>query len=515
MSKHPLEDSRQIRERWIITGELVLATPTHLGNGDGDALVDMPLLLDEATGSALLTGATLAGGLRNYLEDRIRGYDAAREGRLSSPAEGLRVAMNGLLGGDKGDDKGKQSRLIVWDAVCVAPAIELRDGVKIDSETHAAEKGLKYDYELLEAGATFPLTFELLAGPDDTAARQALALALHGLAESEIPLGLRKRRGFGKCFVRDWQVTRYDLATRAGLLAWLAEGRGWQPAPEPQRDADIARLLGVSLAGLPDARRSLTLTAEFCLENSLLIRAGFGSQDRGPDTAHLAARHGDKKAGVSATLLPVLAGTSLAGALRGRGLRIARTIAGDVFDEHGKRQPAPAVAEWMDHLFGPAKITGGAPSPRASRLAVEETPVTGVHSLAQNRIRIDRFTGGAHETGLFNEQPVFGGATSRVEVRLSLRNPRRAEVGLLLLLLKDLWTGDLPLGGESAVGRGRLNGARAEWTDADGRWTLEQRGADTAPGITWMRPDGSAASAEDARQHLNGHVAALREELGR
>jgi len=33
--------------------------------------------------------------------------------------------------------------------------------------------------------------------------------------------------------------------------------------------------------------------------------------------------------------------------------------------------------------------------------------------------------------------------------------------GLLLLLLRDLWTGDLPLGGESSVGRGRLKGRSA------------------------------------------------------
>jgi hypothetical protein len=43
-----------------------------------------------------------------------------------------------------------------------------------------------------------------------------------------------------------------------------------------------------------------------------------------------------------------------------------------------------------------------------------------------------------------------------------LRAPRDSEIGLLLLLLKDLWTGDLPLGGGVSVGRGRLKGVRAE-----------------------------------------------------
>ena len=38
---------------------------------------------------------------------------------------------------------------------------------------------------------------------------------------------------------------------------------------------------------------------------------------------------------------------------------------------------------------------------------------------------------------------------------------------MLLLLLKDLWTGDLPLGGESSIGRGRLRGLEAKLCDQE------------------------------------------------
>lgn len=53
---------------------------------------------------------------------------------------------------------------------------------------------------------------------------------------------------------------------------------------------------------------------------------------------------------------------------------------------------------------------------------------------------------------------MFGGAQSLVTVDLHLEDPQEHEIGLLLLLLKDLWTGDLPLGGKISVGRGRLLG---------------------------------------------------------
>ena len=45
-----------------------------------------------------------------------------------------------------------------------------------------------------------------------------------------------------------------------------------------------------------------------------------------------------------------------------------------------------------------------------------------------------------------------------------MRQPKDYEVGLLLLLLKDLWTGDLPVGSTSNIGRGRLQGKESTIT---------------------------------------------------
>ncbi len=72
-----------------------------------------------------------------------------------------------------------------------------------------------------------------------------------------------------------------------------------------------------------------------------------------------------------------------------------------------------------------------------------------------------------------------------MHIHLELRRPQRssqadfdAKAGLLLLALKDLWTGDLPLGGESSVGRGRLQGLDAALSYAGQRhWALRQGAA--------------------------------------
>ncbi len=63
-----------------------------------------------------------------------------------------------------------------------------------------------------------------------------------------------------------------------------------------------------------------------------------------------------------------------------------------------------------------------------------------------------------------------------------MQQPTPAQIGLVLLLLKDLWTGDLPLGGEISVGRGRLTGKNAVLTykraeeNNPQRWTITQDG---------------------------------------
>lgn len=84
--------------------------------------------------------------------------------------------------------------------------------------------------------------------------------------------------------------------------------------------------------------------------------------------------------------------------------------------------------------------------------------------MIQNRIAIDRFTGGAYQGALFNEQPVFPKESTRVVLNMKLHKPENYEIGLLLLLLKDLWTNDLPIGGTSSIGRGRLKGIEATLT---------------------------------------------------
>jgi CRISPR/Cas system CSM-associated protein Csm3 (group 7 of RAMP superfamily) len=426
--------SRRITTRVVVEGDLVLHTPAHFGNGDTDQLTDMPLVVDPHDGrTPLLTGASIAGALRSYVRERECGYGQRAERTSSSVL---------LFGGLREDEEGEQSSLIVEDAFGTNFGIEMREGVGIDSASRTAAHQKLFDLQLWCAGTTFPLRFELLIceGDDPSTSMQALATALAGLNDGSITLGSRKRSGLGQVSVTGWRVRTYNLATPDGLLHWIEHVGA--PLDDVTPVSDINTALGVAMP-IDDQREYFHIGATFSLEGSLLIRSGSGQDDRSPDMVHLHTRqaNGSKK--------PIVSGTSIKGAIRARALKIANTL--DTQDR------ARALIEGM---FGLEMKPGV--QPEASRVSVAESVVqNGQTGLVQNRVSIDRFTSGARDNALYSEQPVFGGDDTAITLELRLAEPSEHEIGLLLLLLKDLWTGDLPLGGESSVGRGRLKGEKA------------------------------------------------------
>jgi CRISPR/Cas system CSM-associated protein Csm3 (group 7 of RAMP superfamily) len=404
-----------------------------------------------------------------------------------------------LFGGERGNEKGSQSALIVEDALGDKPEIEIRDGVSIDPATRTAKDRERYDRQLLNGGTKFNLGFELIVterdGDDAGQLKAALALALYGLQNGDIRLGGRKRRGYGQCRVVSWKAWRYDLGTMKGLKGWLAHGRqdlaGFE---EPQwqwemvkggdgiLDWDVFRKTNRPSSTIPMFKMSVA----FEIDGSVLIRSGFETSN-GPDVAHLRSKREGRD-------VPIMSGTSLAGVIRSQSQRIARTLAGDegiavrlVEDMFGGMQRPDSDMSFTQR---------SALRKRASRVTVNETVISGQHDLVQTRVKIDRFTGGVVESALFAEQPAFGGGFT---LDVMLREPKPAEVGLLLLVLKDLWTGFTPVGGGSNVGRGRLKGQKAT-IEYDGEiWRLDANG----DGVAISTAHGSSPS------RLNTYVTAL------
>lgn len=477
----PVGGVRAVVARWVVTARLELTSATQFG-GQPDGPADLSLRRDPVDNRPLLTGETLAGALRGHLADVLGGYRSDEDGQVAE--------LFGAALADRPDEEDKdatQSPLIVFDALADLPAArtsEIRDGVAITPETGIAEDHFKYDLEVLPAGTTFDLRFELLVPTADAEEGLValLATALGGLASGEIAFGARRSRGLGACAATSWRAVRFELSDERGWLDWLRSSYEAPTVGEPAHagpDAAMAAAAGSRLALTPvaDRRRRAEVRLEVSFTGGLLVRSpGIGAD--APDVSHLMS--GGRS---------VLPGTSLAGALRSRALRIARLF---------MRDSGPA---FVASLFGPR---GKKVELAASRLRVWESRVDGddQQRIRQSRIQLDRLTQGVVKGRLFEEEVVRDGRISlRLEVRWphdATREAEAADLGLVALLAKDLLTGGLPVGGASSVGRGVLRGTGSITVLGGGN-------AVTVP----LDPDLTQVSASDL-ETLNGWIGALR-----
>lgn len=399
-----------IVKKIIIKGELVLDSPLLIGSGAEGVETDIRVLKDR-DGVPYIPGTSLAGGLRASMGE---------------------MTADGLFG-CVASESPWQSMVKIADVVLAGAELTVRDGVSLDTYTKSTIKGHKYTYEAIERGARGQLHIEVtlrqsVAEIAEKVENMVLIRIAMRLAAG-LHVGALTTKGFGRVRLAGGRMSIYDFSDFAAVQSYLM-GREAPGTLDIVASPEMALALGAA---------DLTVRADFALDSALLVR-DYDGVSEGDVT--IAARQKKSRDDY------VIPGTSIKGALRHR--------AEELVDMLGKSRA------FIDGLMGQPS---GAATKQKSRLTVEECYIrAGVKEAQQSRNRIDRFTGGTVDSALFTEVPVWqeraGEATVRLE--LSVREASAAEAGLMLYLLRELWQGRLPLGGEASIGRGALRGLGAE-----------------------------------------------------
>lgn len=427
--KNTTEQNDAVVRRLYARGKWKLCSAAHFG-GDETGIADMSLLRD-VRGNPFIPAASIAGVARSFLARQHLPWEKYRDGLSSEPPR-----LKRLFGG--ADQADTMSALIVADAhTCKSAKTSIRDGVRVCVQSGSAAEKAKFDVEVVERGTEFELRLECVIrkdDKDDDLEKWFLAL-LHRFQQGDIRLGARTRRGYGRGKIASWEIRDLQMNCPADVMAWL-RGDVWS-----RPESCLERVSSPS-----DQRQYFRIEAEFELRTSLLIRSS-PVAPKDPDMVHL------ESAGK-----PVVPGTSFAGAFRHRAALIATTIGWS----------EDAVSE----IFGPVHEQESNETQQdlwASRVWIEEKLVKNVKSQWQDRVAIDRFTGGSLQNALFNEKPIFPICLKDLEkpiphlrLVLTLEEPEDAEIGLLLLTLRDFWQGHATLGGETSNGRGTLRGFKAD-----------------------------------------------------
>jgi len=426
-----VKDDARITGKIIYIGNLLLETPLLISAGDKGNAADEVLLKDES-GYPFIPATSIIGAMRHFMN-----YYGPIELKNNLVYEYFWGSPKGI------DQNSKQSALYLRDLPMVHKdldnyVIRIRDGVAIDNKYGIAADKKKFEYEVLEPGVSFQLYMEITlreAYNEKEHVKAQVEYLLRALSNGNIRLGAKTTRGLGKCRLTAIQYMDLDFNNENEVFKWLNKDQDYQVWVPPPTDFKNDYI-----------KYNFSIKAEFAIKHSILVRSYSGNPEE-PDTVHIS--RGGK---------PVLAGTSLAGAIRARAEKIANTF---MVNNSSNILIRPLFGWADEQLKDGVKYK--------SRLLIEETLIDPdvIAREKQTRIKIDRFTGGALKKHLFEELPLWpreetNDDTKVVCIDLSIRNCEDYEAGLLLLILKDLWDGDLAIGGGKNIGRGILRGIEAE-----------------------------------------------------
>lgn len=462
--------AREISSRVRLCGTLVATTPLHVGGHGDDVDTDLPLARD-GRGHLYVPGTSLAGALRQWCE------------------QAFAAGFVDQYWGFQKDDKGHASYVVVEDVPVYesdAVVVEVRDGVGIDREWGAAAEAIKYDRAILPRGTKliFALGADVQGKSDRFPVLAMLAALRDALTAGRIRLGASKTRGLGRIELHSAKLTEQNFGTRKGILAVL---RG--------EEAEVDDLAAATQAHPPKAMPHLDVFIEWKPAGPLMAKAGFD--------------------GVAVDMLPlvsgrdgglslVLPGSSVKGAMRDRAERIVRTVLGsdlsaegdpktkflrdldvklvnalfglrgledeEVKTRHGGRVPDDGPLEGLsalsvDDCFGTQALSAsqwqavqGATNDRDLRAALDGAELS---SWAEAyHVAVDRWTGAAAESMLYTVLEPHRASWEPLHLEIDLSRLAEASQGpataLLLLVLRDLAQGRLPLGFAAHRGMGAV-----------------------------------------------------------
>ena len=405
--------NRKILKRSYYDIRIMLDSPINIGNGvSGDTDSDV---MRNSGGECFVPGTSIAGAFRNYLGDRKNeksafGYSEGQEGQMSL------VYFSDLY----------------FDQNSVK--VSVRDRVQLSADKNVNNK---FDLEIIEPGAAGNIKLEALLRQGCEDPEELIEDIILALADGDIRLGANKNRGFGRIKVESVRKSEFSEADREGWLRYLegdADAGGEAVPFEEWAQGKTRRKERFEKIRIP-----LTLTGGISIRR-------YSAQPGKADFEHITSNG-----------KPIVPGTSWNGAVRAD----AKRILGDL----GLKQSD--IDTLIDNWFGKVKEkqSGDADSSWQSKIVFSESVITGAKMLPMTRNNINRFTGGTKDGALYTELSCVGGETV-LEYMIEKDDKLLPLRGMMKLVVQDICNGIVPVGGQTAVGRGIFAG-EAEKSEND------------------------------------------------
>lgn len=450
--------------RYLLRSTIEFTTPFLIGSGRSDDIADATFAAD-ANGLPAIPGSSLAGMLRAAFlaahgpekTNGLFGYQDRKDGqgsRLSVSWAAIHDSQNQPVIGIADPKRMKDDVL----ANAMAPAI--RDHVRIshkgasDAKSHG-----KFDEHAVCAGHRFTFELELTGDESDASLWNDL---LGVLASPSLRLGGKTRRAFGSFkFV--------FLATRSFNLKTDFADYTRHPVALDTPSSVLVRQEPAS----PSASEATIIKMELTPSSYWMFGGGYDLPSAKGDADMAPVRDSrilwDNGNGTVKRDILVIPGTAIKGAISHRLAFHYNAMAGIFADKQdnldsqvGENNPA------VKALFGFCKSADKNNDGQKGRvilddLFIEKDP----RDQLVHHVGIDRFTGGARDSVLFCERPLWKGDPLRLDIHVEdidkIKDP--IIIKALHRTLDDLVSRRLQLGAGSGRGNGFFTG-KLEWPAA-------------------------------------------------
>ncbi|NUM36375.1 MAG: CRISPR-associated protein [Candidatus Brocadiae bacterium] len=445
--------------RYTIRLVIEADTPLAIGSGENDMITDSPVCID-CNFLPMIQGTTMTGVLRHQLQETLD-----------------EKIVNDIFGFQE-KDKGEGSRIIISSAhildeygkvieglkhpndieaspyLLALKQLPVREHCKINHRGVAVEHG-KFDNQVVFKGVRFCFEIELIGTKEDEAYWKTI---LETIASPVFRIGGGTRKGFGKLKIVSIESKIYDLKNAEDRKAYLAKSSSLNsPFGEkiekvsPQKNQHWKKYI-------------LTISPE-----STWI-FGSGLSDDEADMTPVYEKIVEWKNGKASftdrkILVPA---TSVKGAISHRVAYHYNRFTGIFADQIDAEKISQHIGEEnkaVKALFGCAKDSksgkGQIGNAIFSDIFIEDNKETKIF----NHVSIDRFTGGAMDSALFDEKVLVQKKSITWEIfvketAIDDNNIKKAWEATL----EDISKGMLPLGGSVMRGHGTFQGA---WMPAE------------------------------------------------
>lgn len=395
-----------------IKSSLCLESPIAIGNGINED-TDSDLLLD-SSGKSFIPGSSLAGIIKSQLLNK-KDLD-----------ENI---LNKLFGKDENLKENINSMIIFYDAFLQENSfnhISIRDGIKINDITKTSIEKSKFNYQVLDTGAKYDFKLEIsirekykdLSDEIDKIINYIIEIIQSG----ELRIGAKTSRGYGKVSLEDILIKDFDDMNNLSQIKEYIDF-DWNDSEMEELSKWRKKHQKTYEIKTPYTKISISLN----IKNTLNIRNySLNALDVDSEQINI-----DNRA--------VIPGTSWSGMFRKRAKEILKEINYNYDSNY-----------MLDNLFG--KI-GENEETISSRIIFDESMDKQEESKMAyiHRTKIDRFTGGACNKGLFSSKVAVGGD---FDLNIMIKDCKNYEISLIILVIKDIMNGLVAIGGETNVGRG-------------------------------------------------------------